>query len=64
MIRAGIPALLILSGIPRVAAARPELVPLSPGVSIQAQAAAHLGYPAVNVDGSRIAYVHGFDPLG
>jgi Tol biopolymer transport system component len=44
--------------------ARPELVPLSPGVAIPAQAAARLGHVALNATGTRLAYVHGFDPLG
>lgn len=54
---------LLLGGAPEVFA-RPELVALSPGVSIPATEVSRLGHPAVNANGTRIAYVHGFDPVG
>jgi len=60
----GILSIALLHLVASHALARPELVPLSPGVSIPASEVARLGHPAVNAGGTRIAYVHGYDPVG
>jgi Tol biopolymer transport system component len=49
---------------PALALARPALVPLSPGVSIPPSELSRIGWPVLSPDGSLVAFVHGYDPLG
>jgi Tol biopolymer transport system component len=62
------PAVLVIAGVLAAAIAaagtRPTLIPLSPSTSFNAEDRTGIGSPALSPDGSRLAFLHRFNPTG